>query len=82
LPAHDHDFSQYYRGYRTRHFAKPGITGLAQIRGYRGEITDRGMLQKRVESDLQYIASWSFWLDLQITLKTVRHVVSPPKTAY
>ncbi len=82
LPAHDAEFSSFYRGYRSRHFAKPGITGLAQIRGFRGEIKDRALLQKRVESDLHYIANWSFWLDLQITLKTVRQVFLPPKTAY
>jgi exopolysaccharide biosynthesis polyprenyl glycosylphosphotransferase len=82
MPAHDAEFSHYYRGYRTRHFAKPGITGLAQIRGFRGEITDHRHLQKRVESDLFYIANWSLALDLQITLKTFKHVLFPPTTAY
>ena len=82
MPEHDTRFSRYYRGYRTRHFAKPGITGLAQTSGFRGEILDPSLLQKRVESDLHYIANWSIWLDVLITLKTVRHVVFPPKSAY
>ena len=82
MPEHDNRFSQYYRGYRTRHFAKPGITGLAQTRGFRGEITDPTLLQQRIENDLLYISSWSIWLDVLITLKTVRQVVFPPKTAY
>jgi exopolysaccharide biosynthesis polyprenyl glycosylphosphotransferase len=82
MPEHDNRFSQFYRGYRTRHFAKPGITGLAQIRGFRGEITDPTLLQQRVENDLLYISNWSIWLDLLITIKTVRHVIFPPKTAY
>jgi lipopolysaccharide/colanic/teichoic acid biosynthesis glycosyltransferase len=82
LPVHDTEFSNLYRGYRTRHFAKPGLTGLAQIRGFRGEIKDPTLLKKRVESDLFYIANWSFTLDLQITLKTFRHVLFPPRSAY
>ena len=82
MPVHDAEFSRFFKGYRTRHFAKPGITGLAQIRGFRGEITDPEMLQQRVQNDIHYIANWSIWLDLQITIKTVWHVWSPPKTAY
>ena len=82
MPVHDAEFSRYYKGYRTRHFAKPGITGLAQTRGFRGEITDPKLLQQRVQSDIFYIANWSIWLDFQITVKTVWQVVRPPKTAY
>jgi exopolysaccharide biosynthesis polyprenyl glycosylphosphotransferase len=82
MPVHDAEFSRFFKGYRTRHFAKPGITGLAQIRGFRGEITDPALLRQRVQNDIDYIANWSIWLDLQITIKTVWHVWSPPKTAY
>jgi len=80
--AHDVEFSRFYRGYRSRQFAKPGITGLAQVRGFRGEITDPVLLQRRVENDLQYIATWSIWLDVQVTLMTFRQVFFPPRTAY
>lgn len=82
LPVHDDLFAKQMNAYRTRFFVKPGITGLAQSHGYRGEITDPVMLQKRIAYDLEYIATWSIWADLQITVKTVRQVVFPPKSAY
>ncbi len=82
MPVHDTQFSQFYKGYRTRHFAKPGITGLAQTRGFRGEISDPALLQQRVQNDLYYIANWSIWLDLQITAKTFWQIFNPLKTAY
>ena len=55
----------------TRHRIKPGITGLAQIKGYRGETDTLDKMTKRVEYDMQYINSWSFWLDIEILLKTI-----------
>jgi exopolysaccharide biosynthesis polyprenyl glycosylphosphotransferase len=82
LIAHDRLFATQMNAYRTRFFAKPGITGLAQCNGYRGEITDPSLLQKRIELDLQYIATWSIWLDIQITFKTVKQIIFPPKSAY
>lgn len=82
MPVHDTEFSRYYKGYRTRHFAKPGITGLAQVRGFRGEITDPELLRERVQNDLYYISNWSIWLDLQITLKTLWQVIFAPPSAY
>jgi lipopolysaccharide/colanic/teichoic acid biosynthesis glycosyltransferase len=82
LPVHDDLFAKQMNAYRTRFFVKPGITGLAQSHGYRGEITDPVMLQKRIAYDLEYIANWSIWSDLQITAKTVRQVLFPPKSAY
>jgi lipopolysaccharide/colanic/teichoic acid biosynthesis glycosyltransferase len=75
------EFSRVAETYRTRQLVKPGITGLAQISGFRGEITDQAMLHQRVQSDIQYITTWSIWLDVQITLKTFWHVVRPPVTA-
>jgi len=82
LPAHDQEFGRLMNGYRTRFFVKPGITGLAQCRGFRGEITDPSLLQRRVELDVVYVSEWSVWLDLQIILRTAREVIFPPKTAY
>lgn len=82
LPVHDDLFAKQMNAYRTRFFVKPGITGLAQSHGFRGEITDPTLLQKRIEYDLEYIANWSFWGDLQITAKTVKQVIFPPKSAY
>lgn len=79
---HDSEFSEHVNIYRTRHFVKPGITGLAQCKGFRGEITEIGLIEERVRYDLQYIRNWSFWLDLWILSKTAIQVVKPPKTAY
>jgi exopolysaccharide biosynthesis polyprenyl glycosylphosphotransferase len=82
LVAHDQLFAKQMTAYRTRFFVKPGITGLAQCNGYRGEITEPALLEARIEHDLDYIANWSIWMDLQIVAKTVKQVIVPPKSAY
>jgi len=82
LPKHDHEFSKVAKAYRTRFLVKPGITGLAQVRGFRGEIRDPQLLQQRIREDLIYITGWSVWLDLQIVVKTAWQVLFPPRTAY
>jgi exopolysaccharide biosynthesis polyprenyl glycosylphosphotransferase len=81
LPQHDEEFSRIAKTYRSRQLVKPGITGLAQTKGYRGEITDPAVLHQRVALDVYYITHWSIWLDIEITLKTARHVFAPPKSA-
>lgn len=63
------------RGYAGRHRVKPGITGLAQVRGLRGEIRTVERAKRRVELDKEYIDRWSVWLDLRIMLSTVRAVL-------
>jgi len=68
---HTTDYDQRIRAYMTRHRIKPGITGLAQINGYRGETDTLDKMEKRVEYDMQYINNWSFWLDLKILVKTI-----------
>ena len=82
MPKLDEEFRRQTRGYRTRHLVKPGITGLAQSLGYRGEILEQEMLLRRVHWDIHYITHWSLWLDLQITLRTLAQVFRPPRTAY
>lgn len=66
--------NDYYTGkiiaYLARHRIKPGITGLAQIRGYRGETETLDKMQRRVEVDLEYINNWSLWLDIKILIQT------------
>jgi lipopolysaccharide/colanic/teichoic acid biosynthesis glycosyltransferase len=59
------------RGYAGRHRVKPGITGLAQVRGLRGEIRTIERAKRRVELDKEYIDQWSLWLDLKIMLATI-----------
>lgn len=82
MPLLDEEFERRARAYRTRHYVKPGITGLAQSEGFRGEITTPEQLDERVRRDVQYIAEWSIWLDVQITLRTLRQVFVPPQSAY
>lgn len=63
------------RGYAGRHRVKPGMTGLAQVKGLRGEIRTVERAKRRVDLDKQYIDSWSLWLDLWIMMATVRAVI-------
>lgn len=71
---HAIEHNDYYSGkinaYLARHRIKPGITGLAQISGYRGETETLDKMEKRVEYDLSYINNWSLWLDIKILIKT------------
>ncbi len=68
---HDMEYSQRINSYFARHNIKPGITGLAQVRGFRGETSDIEQMQQRVESDIEYINNWSLWLDFTILLRTL-----------
>lgn len=68
--AHNEEYRKLISGYMLRHKMKPGITGWAQVNGYRGETDTLDKMQKRVEYDLQYIRDWSLVLDLQIIFKT------------
>ncbi len=82
MPLLDEEFRRQTRGYRTRHLVKPGISGLAQSLGFRGEVLEREMLNRRVYWDVYYITHWSVWLDVQITLRTLGQMANPPATAY
>lgn len=68
---HDKEYSQRIFDYFARHHIKPGITGLAQVRGLRGETKDINQMIQRIESDIEYINKWSVWLDIKIILRTV-----------
>jgi exopolysaccharide biosynthesis polyprenyl glycosylphosphotransferase len=63
-------YNEVVDGYYARHRMKPGITGLAQINGWRGETDTEEKLQRRVEFDIQYIDNWSIWMDLYILAMT------------
>jgi lipopolysaccharide/colanic/teichoic acid biosynthesis glycosyltransferase len=71
----DHYYQDAVRGYAGRHRVKPGITGLAQVRGLRGEIRTIDRAKRRVELDKQYIDHWSLWLDVRILFATARAVL-------
>lgn len=74
--AHNDYYSDKIIAYMARHRIKPGITGLAQISGYRGETETIDKMQKRVELDLEYINHWNLWLDIKILIKTPLTLVS------
>jgi putative colanic acid biosysnthesis UDP-glucose lipid carrier transferase len=69
--AHNEFYRGRIRGYMLRHNVKPGISGLAQIRGFRGETDTLDKMEGRINSDLEYIQNWSIWMDLEILVKTV-----------
>lgn len=69
--AHNEEFRTLVDGYMLRHKVKPGITGWAQINGWRGETDTLEKMKRRVEHDLHYIRHWSIWLDLRIVFVTV-----------
>jgi putative colanic acid biosysnthesis UDP-glucose lipid carrier transferase len=69
--AHNEMYRKMIRGYMIRHKVKPGITGLAQVNGMRGETDQLDKMAKRIEYDLAYLRHWSLWLDLRIVLRTI-----------
>jgi putative colanic acid biosynthesis UDP-glucose lipid carrier transferase len=68
-------FSKIIKGYNKRHLVKPGITGLAQIKGYKGPINNKLEIYKRIENDIQYAKYSNVALDLKIILQTVHHIL-------
>ena len=78
---HDDLFAGEVNEYRVRFLVKPGVTGLAQAHGLRGEMRTSESLQARLRLDLLYIHNWSVWLDIAIIARTIRQVVSPPPEA-
>ena len=68
--AHNEYYKDLVASYMKRHKVKPGITGLAQVRGFRGETDTLDKMQRRVECDLEYINNWSLWLDIKIIFQT------------
>lgn len=77
--AHNEETRRLIRGYMLRHKVPPGITGLAQIKGYRGETSRLTDMHARVHYDLEYVRSWSLWLDIKILLKTVPQLIRTDK---
>jgi Undecaprenyl-phosphate glucose phosphotransferase len=67
---HTEQYSALIEYYRVRHYVKPGITGWAQVNGYRGETDELWKMEKRVEYDMLYLDNWNFWWDIRIILMT------------
>lgn len=67
--------------YMVRHFIKPGITGLAQVKGYRGETIDPAMMERRIKMDIFYMENWSFLLDMKIIFLTIWNILRGEENA-
>ncbi len=79
---HTEQYSELINNYLVRHYAKPGITGWAQVNGFRGETKELIDMKDRVDYDIWYIENWSLLLDLKIIYKTVLNVFRGDKNAY
>jgi Undecaprenyl-phosphate glucose phosphotransferase len=78
--AHNNEYDKLIANYALRNHVKPGITGWAQVNGYRGETPSTDLMEQRVARDLWYIAHWSMWLDIRILFRTLMLGLQP--TAY
>ena len=79
---HTEQYSRIISSYMVRHFAKPGITGFAQVTGFRGETQELWQMEGRIRKDIWYIEHWSFALDLFIIWKTVYNAIHGEENAY
>jgi len=79
--SHNEEYGRIIRGYFSRHRVKPGITGLAQVKGLRGETSDIRLMEERIRYDIEYANNWSLFLDIKILVMTVL-VVLFQKSAY
>lgn len=75
-------YTQVIDKYMVRHFVKPGVTGWAQVTGFRGETKELWQMEGRVKRDIWYMENWSIWLDLRIILLTARSMIIHDKNAY
>lgn len=82
MVKHTSDYSKIVDQYMIRQFLKPGITGWAQVNGYRGEITDNVQIINRVNEDLWYLENWNIWLDIRILFLTVYKVFKGDDNAF
>lgn len=79
---HTEEYSRLIDKYMVRHLVKPGITGWAQVTGYRGETKELWQMEGRVQRDVWYLEHWTFLLDLYIIYKTIRNAIQGEKEAY
>lgn len=82
MVKHTNEYALSVDKYMVRHFVKPGITGLAQVRGYRGEVEAESDIQNRIKFDIFYIENWSLFLDLKIIVQTVLNAFKGEAKAY
>lgn len=80
--AHTEQYSQLIDKYMVRHFVKPGVTGWAQVTGFRGETSELWQMEGRVKRDIWYMEHWSIWLDIRIIWMTLKTFFVHDKNAY
>lgn len=81
LKSYNEQYRQVVFKAYVRALVKPGITGLAQARGFRGDAKNPVEVASRIESDIEYLENWSFWLDIWLIIRTALQIVFPPKSA-
>ena len=82
MVSHTHMYAEKIDKFMVRHFIKPGITGLAQVSGFRGEVEDDNFITNRVKYDIFYLENWSIIMDLRIVIKTVIDALAGDEKAY
>ena len=82
MEQHTQTYSELIDKYMLRHVVKPGVTGWAQVNGYRGPTDELWKMEKRVECDVWYTENWNFFLDLKIIALTVVNAVRGEKNAF
>jgi len=80
--AHEREFEKFHELYGSRRYVKPGVTGLAQVEGYRGEVRGARDVRGRARYDLFYVKHWCLGLDVRLALQTIGVLVHPPAKAY
>ena len=79
---HEREFEKFHELYGSRRYVKPGVTGLAQVEGYRGEVKGAKDVRGRARYDLFYVKHWCLGLDFRLALQTILHLIQPPAKAY
>lgn len=82
MVSHTHMYAAKIDKFMVRHFVKPGITGLAQVSGYRGEVESENDIKNRVRFDIFYLENWSILMDLRIMAKTILNTIKGDEKAY
>jgi putative colanic acid biosynthesis UDP-glucose lipid carrier transferase len=82
LWAQNKTYGRKIKKYMIRHHVKPGVTGLAQVKGYRGEIETEDDMVNRIKFDVFYIENWSMWMDIKIIIQTIVNIFKGEEKAY
>ena len=79
---HTEEYKKLVDKFMVRHTVKPGITGYAQVRGYRGEIKKIKDMKDRIKFDIFYVENWSMWFDIKIIFLTIGNLIKGDDKAY